>query len=96
MSHMQINTDPAALLRDTYVQVDLAALAGNMDAIRAMVGPDVAVMPVVKANGYGLGAVGIAPTLLAHGACYLAVATLTEALELREAYPDAPLFILCL
>ena len=94
MSHMQINTDPAALLRDTYVQVDLAALAGNMDAIRAMVGPDVAVMPVVKANGYGLGAVGIAPTLLAHGACYLAVATLTEALELREAYPDAPLFIL--
>ena len=49
MSHMQINTDPAALLRDTYVQVDLAALAGNMDAIRAMVGPDVAVMPVVKA-----------------------------------------------
>ena len=94
MSHMQINTDPAALLRDTYVQVDLAALAGNMDAIRSMVGPDVAVMPVVKANGYGLGAVGIAPTLLAHGACYLAVATLTEALELREAYPDAPLFIL--
>lgn len=94
MSCTQIYTDPAALPRDTYVQVDLAALAGNMDAIRAMVGPEVAVMPVIKANGYGLGAVGIAPTLLAHGACCLAVATLTEALELREAYPDAPLFIL--
>lgn len=94
MNHIQINTNPDTLLRDTYVQVDLAALAGNMDAIRAMVGPEVAVMPVIKANGYGLGAVGIAPTLLAHGACCLAVATLTEALELREAYPDAPLFIL--
>lgn len=94
MNHIQINTNPDMLLRDTYVQVDLAALAGNMDAIRAMVGPEVAVMPVIKANGYGLGAVGIAPTLLAHGACCLAVATLTEALELREAYPDAPLFIL--
>lgn len=94
MNHIEINTNPDMLLRDTYVQVDLAALAGNMDAIRAMVGPEVAVMPVIKANGYGLGAVGIVPTLLAHGACCLAVATLTEALELREAYPDAPLFIL--
>lgn len=94
MNHIQISTNPDTLLRDTYVQVDLAALAGNMDAIHAMVGPEVAVMPVIKANGYGLGATGIAPTLLAHGACYLAVATLTEALELREAYPDAPLFIL--
>lgn len=94
MNHIQISTNPDTLLRNTYVQVDLAALAGNMDAIHAMVGPEVAVMPVIKANGYGLGAVGIAPTLLAHGACYLAVATLTEALELREAYPDAPLFIL--
>ncbi|MBQ6693091.1 MAG: alanine racemase [Clostridia bacterium] len=82
------------VLRDTYVQVDLGAIAGNMEAIREMVGPDCAVMPVIKANAYGLGAVGVARTLLDHGACYLAVATLTEALELREAYPEAPLFIL--
>ena len=94
MSCKQINTSTDSLLRDTFVQVDLAAIAGNMEAIKAMVGPECAVMPVIKANGYGLGAVGIAPTLLAHGACYLAVATLTEALELREALPDAPLFIL--
>ncbi len=88
-----MNTTPLEL-RDTCIQVDLAAIGGNMDAIREMVGPGVAVMPVIKANGYGHGAVEIAPTLLAHGACYLAVATLTEALELRAAYPDAPLFIL--
>ena len=81
-------------LRDTVVRVDLGALAYNMDLIREMCGPDCAVMPVIKANGYGHGAVGIAPTLMEHGAAYLAVATLTEALELRAAYPDYPLFIL--
>ena len=81
-------------LRDTIVKVDLGAIAENMRLIREMCGPDVAVMPVIKANGYGHGAVGIAPTLMESGATYLAVATLTEALELREAYPDYPIFIL--
>ena len=82
------------ILRDTLVRVDLDALAYNMDLIVDMCGPDCAVMPVIKANGYGHGAVGIAPTLMEHGAKYLAVATLTEALELRDAYPNYPLFIL--
>jgi len=82
------------LLRDTVVRVNLSTIAENMRLIAEMCGPDVAVMPVIKANGYGHGAVGIAPTLMEAGAAYLAVATLTEALELREAYPDYPLFIL--
>ena len=81
-------------LRDTIVKGDLNAIAENMRLIKEMCGPDVAVMPVIKANGYGHGAVGIAPTLMESGAAYLAVATLTEALELREAYPDYPIFIL--
>lgn len=81
-------------LRDTVVKVDLNELGRNMDLIAELCGPDVAIMPVIKANGYGLGAVGIAPTLMEHGAVYLAVATLTEALELREIYPDYPLLIL--
>lgn len=87
-----INTEE--ILRDTYVKVDLGRIAENMALIRGMVGPDVAVMPVIKANGYGHGAVQIAPTLMEAGASYLAVATLTEALELRDAYPNYPLFIL--
>lgn len=82
------------ILRDTIVKVDLSAIAENMRLIAEMCGPDVAIMPVIKANGYGHGAVGIAPTLMECGSTYLAVATLTEALELREAYPDYPLFIL--
>ena len=82
------------ILRDTYVKVDLGRIAENMALIREMAGPAVAVMPVIKANGYGHGAVEIAPVLMESGAAYLAVATLTEALELRAAYPGYPLFIL--
>lgn len=76
------------------LRVDLGRLARNMDAIREMVGPHVAVMAVVKANAYGHGAVEIAPTLLEHGATYLAVARLEEAEPLRAAYPACPIFVL--
>ncbi|QAT42413.1 alanine racemase [Aminipila luticellarii] len=82
------------MLRDTVVQVNLGVLADNMKKICEMVGKGVAVMPVIKADGYGHGAVGIAPTLMEQGAAYLAVATLTEALELRTQYKDYPVFIL--
>lgn len=79
---------------DTTLTIDLAKLGRNMDAVRRMAGDEVAIMAVIKANGYGHGAVEIAPTLLKHGARYLAVARLEEAIPLREAYPDAPLFVL--
>lgn len=90
----QTPPDPSPVLRDTQVLIDLGRIADNLKAIKQLVGPDIAIMAVIKANGYGHGAVGIAPTLLENGADYLAVATLTEALELRRALPDAPLFIL--
>lgn len=82
------------MLRDTQIRVDLSRIGENMDLIREMAGEETAVMAVIKANGYGHGAVGIAPTLMEHGAAYLAVATLSEAVELRRHYPDYPLFIL--
>ena len=74
--------------------MDLGAIRENMRLIAGSCGSDVAIMPVVKANGYGHGAVGIAPALMEEGAAYLAVATLTEALELKDHYPDYPVFIL--
>ena len=82
------------IVRDTRVTVDLGRLKHNMQLIREMVGDEVAIMPVIKANGYGHGAVGIAPTLMECGVTYLAVATLSEALDLKEANPDYPVFIL--
>ena len=82
------------IVRDTRVTVDLDRLKHNMQLIREMVGEDVAIMPVIKANGYGHGAIGIAPTLMECGVTYLAVATLSEALDLKDANPDYPVFIL--
>ncbi len=81
-------------LRDTQIIVDTSKISRNMTLIKEMVGEDVEVMAVIKANGYGHGAVGIATALMDAGANALAVATLTEALELKEAYPDYPVFIM--
>ena len=64
------------IYRDTRIIVDLDQIAANMRAIKEMIGDDVSVMAVVKANAYGLGSLAIAPTLMENGACYLAVATL--------------------
>ncbi|MCC8066263.1 MAG: alanine racemase [Clostridiales bacterium] len=81
-------------LRDTVIKIDLSAIAENMVNIRQLVGPDVAVAAVVKANAYGHGALAVAPTLLESGASMLAVATLGEALELRDHFPDCPLLVM--
>lgn len=81
-------------LRDTNIIVDTKKIHDNMAMIKEMVGEGTEVMAVVKANGYGHGAVGIAKPLLEAGAKYLAVATLSEALELKEANPDYPIFIM--
>ena len=51
-------------------------------------------MAVVKADAYGHGAVAVARTALLNGAEYLAVSSVTEALELREAGLDAPILVL--
>ena len=81
-------------LRDTVIRVDLSAIAENMEHICQLVGKETAVAAVVKANGYGHGARAIAPTLIEHGAALLAVATLEEALELKQAFPDYPVLIM--
>lgn len=82
------------ILRDTVIEIDLKRLAENVRMIRDLVGPDTAVTAVVKANAYGHGAVGVARTLMENGADYLAVATLSEGVEIKRAYPDYPVFIM--
>ena len=52
------------IYRDTRIIVDLDQIAANMCAIKEMVGDEVSVMAVVKANAYGLGSLAIAPTLM--------------------------------
>ena len=78
----------------SWVEIDLAALAGNVRALRRQVGEQCQLMAVVKGDAYGHGAVPCAQTCLAAGADLLAVARLEEALALRQAGIEAP--ILCL
>ncbi|HEX7347545.1 MAG TPA: alanine racemase [Candidatus Limnocylindrales bacterium] len=81
------------LPRMAWLELDLDALAGNLAALRALAG-GVPVHPVVKADAYGHGAVPIARALVAAGAEGLSVATMDEALELREAGITGPIRVL--
>ena len=67
------------------IVVDLAAIRHNVRLLRELVGPDVAMMTVVKADGYGHGMVAVARAAREAGAEWLGVATLDEALALRAA-----------
>jgi alanine racemase len=66
-------------------RVNLAAIERNADRIRRELDPRVLLCAVVKADGYGHGAVPAARAALAGGASWLAVATAVEAAELRAA-----------
>lgn len=83
-----------SILRDTIVEVNLDNIIFNIRSIRDMVGEDVAIAAVVKANGYGHGAVGISKVLMENGADCLAVATLSEAMDLRNHFKDYRIFIM--
>lgn len=73
------------MLYATHATVDLAAIRANLEAVRALAGERQVMLPV-KANAYGHGAVEVSRMVERTGcADRLAVATVPEALELREA-----------
>ena len=79
--------------RPVWAEVDLAAIAANTRALLAVVAP-AALWVVVKADGYGHGAVPVARAALAAGAGGLAVALVEEGVILREAGIDCPVLLL--
>jgi len=76
---------------NSYVTVDLGIIAENYRLIQQKAG--VPVMAVIKADGYGHGAVPIAKKL-EKDCNFFGVATLSEALELRNAGVTAPVLVL--
>ncbi|MEW6581407.1 MAG: alanine racemase, partial [Actinomycetota bacterium] len=74
-------------------RIDLGAIRHNAAALAGAAAP-AALMAVVKAGGYGHGAVPVARAALEGGASALAVATAGEAEELRAAGNDAPLLVM--
>ena len=90
----QVKTITSDVFDRSCVEIDLDALSHNYNEIRRITSPEAEIMAVVKADAYGHGAVRCARTLIGCGASYLCVATIGEAIELREAGIKTPILIL--
>ena len=77
----------------SWVEVDLDAIAHNTREVVDLIAPT-QVCGVVKADGYGHGAVAAARATVAGGATWLATAYVSEGVALREAGIDAPILVL--
>lgn len=79
--------------REAWVEIDLEKIFQNIKRALRVSGVG-GFFAVVKANAYGHGDIPVSSVALAAGAKKLCVATLDEALKLREAFPDAAIIIL--
>jgi len=80
--------------RLTWAEIDLSAIRHNVRVIRQLARKNVEIMAVVKADAYGHGSVPVAKAVVEAGADRLGVASLSEAIELREAGVYFPIQIL--
>ena len=82
------------LLRPVWAEINLDNLAHNMREVRRITNKKAQITAVIKADGYGHGAVEIGETLLENGANRFAVATLSEAIQLRKSFPNTSIMVL--
>src|SRR5690606_21983674 len=80
-------------VRATRAEVDLGAIAHNVSVLAEHVAP-AGLCAVVKADGYGHGAISVGRAALAAGATWLAVALVEEAAVLRRNGVEAPILLL--
>lgn len=78
----------------SWVEVDLSAIRANIRKFSELVGSDVDIMPEVKADAYGHGAVAVSRAAIDEGCSRVAVATVLEGEELRVAGINCPVHIL--
>jgi alanine racemase len=102
MPHVPMQTPGESSLRGrpTWAEINLGALAGNYRRLAALVRPADSLpyrprlIPVIKANAYGHGAVEVARALTAAGATAFAVAIVEEGIQLRDAGISAEILVL--
>ncbi len=82
------------LSRAVWAEINLDNLAHNMRETRRIVDKNTKISAVIKADGYGHGAVSIAQTLLDNGADKFSVATLSEAIQLRKEFKKTEIMVL--
>ncbi len=85
MSRNRVTAVPSGTVTTKWAEVDVGALRDNARTLRDFAAAGCAVMAMVKANGYGHGAVDAANAALAGGATWLGVSSMVEATELRRA-----------
>ncbi len=83
-------------MRLTFAEIYIKNLEHNIKSIKNFIKPGVKMCVSVKADGYGHGAVLTAKTAVKCGADFLAVATIPEGVELREAGIKKPVLVLSL
>ena len=76
------------------LQIDVDSLRHNMSVLRQIVGADCCLCPMVKADGYCLGARSLGPKLVAAGADALAVYSPMQAAELLQENLSVPILVL--
>lgn len=77
----------------TWAEVNLTNIVHNLNEIRRRVAPGVKILPAVKANAYGHGAVEVSQALAEAGADMFGVAAVSEGVELREAGIAQPILM---
>src|SRR5947199_8184156 len=80
--------------RPTYAEIDLVRFWRNVEVIARSLPEGARLVPVLKADAYGHGAVEVAKRLTSDRVAMIAVSLLEEALELRRAGIELPLLVL--
>ncbi len=100
-AHGSVSFDPRKLAqisrfdrRGAWMEIDLSAIRRNCIEVKRRLAGGVRLMAQVASDAYGHGAVRCAKMALNSGADYLGVATVDEAIELREALINAPVLVL--
>jgi alanine racemase len=87
-------TLPTQTRRDAWVEVNLDALEQNAKAVRQFLPAHVTLMAIVKADAYGHGAVMSIPVLESAGVEIVGVASLDEALQIRQSGSEIPILVI--
>ena len=81
-------------MRPTWAEISLDSFESNLSEAKNLAGKNTRVMAVVKADAYGHGAARISEAAIRRGADMLGVATVAEAMELREAGVESEILLL--
>ena len=90
----QITEQLEQKVHETILEVNLNAVVENLNYYRSFLKPETKMVCMIKADGYGAGAVEIAKTLQDHRVDYLAVAVADEGVTLRKAGITANIMIM--